>query len=147
MAKIVLGSAALDDNKKTELAQIIMNYQDLVLEVEDVHLFKIEDFKAMIGSEKLNKVKLTYVTNRLFNEFSKYIFVNIYESHSQSFEMWLRDLLNIIHEHIVSYNPVLSELQKRIIEETNKIQELEMRQTTVKNNMNYIRSLMEWQEF
>lgn len=147
LAKIVLGSAALDDNKKTELAQIIMNYQDLVLDVEDVHLFKIEDFKAMIGSEKLNKVKLTYVTNRLFNEFSKYIFVNIYESHSQSFEMWLRDLLNIIHENIVSYNPVLSELQKRIIEETNKIQELEMRQTTVKNNMNYIRSLMEWQEF
>lgn len=147
LAKIVLGSAALDDNKKTELTQIIMDYQDLEFEVDEVHLFKIEDFKNKIGSERLNKFKLANVTNRLFNEFARYIFNNIYNSHSNSFEEWLYELLNIIYQNIVSYNPVLSELQKRIIEETDKIQELERRQTTVKNNIEYIRNLMDWQEF
>ena len=145
LSKIVLGSTALSESKKNELTELIMNYDAIEYNVIHDNILKVEDYKFRFFSEKLIKIKLSIDVNKLYDSFAKYTNNTIYESHSLSFKRWMDQLSHIITENIVDYNPLLSELQKAINAEIDKIHELQYRQEVVESNIAYIRKKIDWQ--
>ena len=83
--------------------------------------------------------------NKLFDLFTTEVKNTLRQSHSKTFEYWLEHLLSIIVKNIVNYSPVLSEKQKDIEEETQKIHDLEGKQEKIKGGKWYIDRMMNWQ--
>lgn len=146
LSKLVLGSTALSDSKKSELNDLIMNYEDIHFNKSKKHLFVIDEFQIKLFSEKILKTKLSIAANQIFENFSKDNCDKIYESHSESFRLWFNSLVGIIKTNIVSYNPILSKLQNEINDEESRIIELESKDAKIKEDLKYITKLMGWQK-
>ena len=152
LSKIITGSTALSDDKRTEISEIIMTYQNIYFdqakhisfELEDfVHGIKIGDI-VLYESDKLNIRKVANSYNKLFHLFTAEVKNTLHESHSETFQYWLGHLLSIIEKNIVNYSPELSEIQKDIEEETRKIERLRKRQEKIKEGKTYINHMMNW---
>lgn len=152
LSKIITGSTALSDDKRTELSEIIMTYRDIYFdqskstsfELEDfVHGIKIGDF-VLYESDKLNIRKVVNSYNKILNQFVNEVKNTLHNSHSNTFNYWLEHLLSIIEKNIVNYSPELSDKQKEIEEETQRIEDLRERQEKIKDGKKHINCMMTW---
>lgn len=152
-SQIITGSTALSDDKRTEISEIIMTYRDIQFDQSKHIAFELEDFVqgikfgniVLYESDKLNIRKVVNSYNKLFDLFTTEVKNTLRQSHSKTFEYWLEHLLSIIVKNIVNYSPVLSEKQKDIEEETQKIHDLEGKQEKIKGGKWYIDRMMNWQ--
>lgn len=152
LSEIITGSTALSDDKRTEIAGIIMTYQTIEFEQYKNTSFELEDFVhgiklgdiVLYESDKLNIRKVVNSYNKLFDLFTKEVRNLLHKSHCKTFDYWLESLLSIIVKNIVNYSPILSDKQKDIDEETAKIYDLEKRQEKIRDGITYIKNMMDW---
>ena len=145
LTKIVYESEILDEDKKNELAEIIINYENIKYEVPEKPQFELKEYKRFFSEGKLNLPKLEKKINNECTKYAKSALENILMNHIRCLNTWLIELLQKIITNIVSYNPSLSKLQAEInIEEAN-INELQYKQETIEKYINHIKALMNWQ--
>lgn len=145
LTKIVSESEILDGEKKSELEDIIINYENIQYAILDKPNFELKEYKRIFSEGKLNLPKLEKKINEECIKYANNALDNIQMNHIRCLNNWLTKLLQKIVTNIVSYNPSLSKLQAEInIEEAN-INELQYRQDTIKKYINHINDLMTWQ--
>ncbi len=153
LISIVSDSEVLSEDKKEEIMNMIMTYEDLqfVLDIDrlDIDYFKkrikIKDV-VLFDSDNLSIGRLVRKYNQEFNENAVELKMAISTSHQNSYKMWQNALLSKVRENIVDYSPKLLSMQKQIEEETLKINELEDRQRKIENSIDYIHKLIDWHE-
>ena len=146
LALIVTNSTTLDDDKKNELRELIISYQDLVLDSE--HVFSRDAFEKKVAFFTFNKIdikKLVKSYNHDYQEAVNSIYERIKESHNNSFAVWLQQLVDKIRSNIVAYSPKLSEQARKIEKETRMIYELESTKQILHHYKEQITSLIEWE--
>lgn len=152
LSKIITGSTALSDDKRTEISEIIMTYRDIHFDQSEHKSYQLDDFMleikigdfVLFESDKLNIRKMVNSYNNSIDGFIDKVKTTLHESHNKTFNYWLEHLLSIIEKNIVSYSPELSEIQKDIEEETSKIENLRERQIKIKDGKDYINYMMNW---
>lgn len=149
LSLIVANSTTLDEAKKKELEQIIINYGDIAF--DGPHEFEKTIFAKkiwlpgrVINLNKINTKKLTDEYNKLYTATLDSSYEKTKRGHSQSFEAWLQQLVDKIRSNIVSYSPKLSEQAQRIADETKKIEELEKTKDMLNGYSEEIQALMGW---
>ncbi len=154
LAAVVTESAKLTDERKDELTGIIFDFEDIVFEASADNVFIKEEFERgfrfgnfVIGrSERLNIDKLTKKYNSEMAGLVQVLYCKISDSHKQSLRGWKENLISLIRERIVEYNPTLRD-QNRIIKDTSdKIEELEKRQSQLNQYTENIWKMMDWIE-
>ena len=146
LALIVANSTTLDEEKKSELKEIIISYRDLVLDSE--HVFAKAAFEKKIAFFTFNKIdlkKLVKSYNKDYVEAINQVYERLKDSHYRSFSIWLEQLVDKIRINIVDYSPMLSEQARKIEEETRIIQELENTKEVLQNYKAQIVALINWE--
>ena len=152
LAIVVTESATLTDESKDELTGIIFNFEDIKFEASVDNVFNKEEFakgfrfgNVVIGkSERLNIDKLTRKYNFEMQGMIQDLYGKISNSHKQSLRSWKENLICLIRERLVEYNPTLRD-QSRIIKDTTaKLEELEKRQAQLNQYTENIWKMMDW---
>ncbi len=154
LIEIVTGSKVLTDDKKAEITDLILSYDDLNLESIAEDTFVRDDFERgiwigkikIVSSDKLNIRKLVDKYNKKMVEIVTGISQQISLNHINSLNAWVNNLLDKIRANVVEYNSALQEQAKNIQEITKKIDELEKRQIDLNKYTDQIRSMLDWSE-
>lgn len=153
LARVVAGSEVLTEARRKELERIIITYQQITFKDDSAEtIFDKVNFerRLKIGdvvlweSDHLNIDKLakTYNTNISTGANTRYL--SIEQSHKESAFNWIQSLLDEIYENIVEYSPELSKQAKQIRIMTEHIEELEERQTKLKQYTLKLKGMMDW---
>lgn len=154
LSTLIADSEELSKEKRDELAEIIITYDDIVFEnnVDDIFQktyledkFRI-DYIFFGESVKLNKNKLMSKYNEEMDDALVNLYAEINNSHITSFKNWLNNLLFIVNDNIVDYSPVLHRQQLIVKNLNDKIAELESKQKKLDIYDKKIESMMEWKE-
>ena len=151
---IVAGSDVLSDDKKDELKDIILSYEDVDLENIAEDTFIRDDFEKgiwignikIVSSDKLNIKKLVGKYNAKMVEIVDGLYDKVSKTHENNVNSWLEKLLDTIISNIDEYNPALKEKKENIHDISNKIEELEKRQIDITEYAKQIKSMLEWSE-
>ncbi len=146
LALIVTNSTTLDEEKKSELKEIIIAYRDLILDSE--HVFAKAAFEKRVGFFTFNKIDLKKLVKSYNHDYAaaiEMVYERLKRSHYKSFSIWLQQLVDIIRINIVAYSPRLSEQAQKIEEETRLIKELENTKEILQNYKEQIVSLISWE--
>ena len=154
LAAVVTESSTLTEERKDELTGIIFDFDDIIFEASADDVFIKEEFEKgfrfgnfVIGkSERLNIDKLTKKYNSEMTETIQVIYAKISDSHRQSLKTWKENLISLIRENVVEYNPTLRDQSRIIKETTSKIEELEKRQSQLNQYTENIWKMMDWIE-
>lgn len=154
LVETVTGSSALNDEKKSELSEIILSYQGIDFDNQEKEVFVKSDYEyglklfnvTIWKSDKVNLEKLRHSYNDEMQQDVNKIYGSISESHESSVKRWIQNLYGVIINNIVSYNPGLRAQQELIDRETERIIELENKQQKVYRYSEEIQRKMEWKE-
>lgn len=154
IAIVVTESATLSEERKQELTGIIFDFKDIIFDLSANDVFIKEEFEKgfrfgnwVIGkSERLNIDKLTKKYNAEMINTIDCIYGKISDSHQQSLKAWKENLIDLIRENIVEYNPTLRDQNQVIKDTTSKIEELERKQNQLNQYTENIRKMMDWLE-
>ena len=152
LVEIVSGSTVLSDDKKAEITDLILSYEDLNLESIAENTFIKDDFERgiwigkikIVSSDRLNISKLVEKYNAKMIEIVNGLQETIRSNHELSLNSWIINLLEIIRANVVEYNAALQEQAKNIKTISKKIQELEKRQIDLQNYTDQIKSMLDW---
>lgn len=151
---LIADSEELSEEKKAELANIIITYGKLNFEnhVDDVFTKKIFEPKFAIDyilfgeSNRLDITKLRDTYNIKMAELIKKLYDEIKNNHITSFKVWLSNLKNKLINNIFDYSPALHRQQLLIEEETAKIIDLESKYNRLNQYQKEIEKMMEWKD-
>ncbi len=152
LIEIVTGSTVLTDDKKAELTDLILSYDDLNLENIAEDVFIRNDFERgiwigkikIVSSDRLNINKLVDKYNAKMVEIVTSISTTISSTHELSLKSWVDSLMDRIRVNVVEYNASLQEQAKNIQEVSRKIEELEKRQIDLRRYTDQIKSMLDW---
>lgn len=152
LVSIVTNSSTLSDEKKVELTELILSYEELNLENIAENSFARDDFERgiwigkikIVSSDRLNISKLVNKYNAKTIEIVSNIREQICKTHESTMHTWIEVLLNRIIVNVVEFNPELYQKEKKIQEVSDKIDELEKRQIDLTNYTEQIKSMMDW---
>lgn len=151
---VVTNSTALSNEKKNELTDLILSYEELKLDDIAENSFVKDDFERgiwigkikIVSSDRLNISKLVNKYNAKTVEIVANIREQIRQTHSTMFCTWVESLLGRIITNVVDFNPELHQQAEDIQEVSEKIAELEKRQIDLGNYTEQIKSMMDWSE-
>lgn len=152
--EIATSSSILSDDKRHEIADIIIQYPRLsIREVREVAFVKT-DFErvrkflswTVFRTEKLDLPKLLDRYNEEIEDSHNKIVSAVSFSHKSSFQAWLKTLLHRITDNIIDYNPALHVQQEIIAADAQRIIELTARREVLERCKNEISSLIDWKE-
>ena len=151
---VVTGSSVLTDNKKAEITDLILSYEDLNLGSIAENTFVRDDFERgiwigkikIVSSDRLNINKLVDKYNAKTVEIVTGLCTTISQVHEQSLNAWIANLLDRIRTNVVEYNSSLQEQANNIREISRKIEELETRQIDLERYTGQIKSMLDWSE-
>lgn len=154
LVTIVAGASALSEDKKAELTELILSYEDINLENIAENAFVRDDFERgiwigkikIVSSDRLNISKLVAKYNAKTVEIISNIRKEISETHERILRTWAEALLARIIENVVEFNAELHQQANNIKEVTNKIADLEKRQFDLARYTEQIKSMMDWSE-
>jgi GTPase SAR1 family protein len=148
LTQIVTESTALTDVKREEVSGIIIEYQDLTFESYPEFIFDKDAFriKFFVFANRLDIFKLTRRYNNEMNQNLNDIYKQFEESHRRSFNTWMNNLLSIIMDNIVEFNPTLHNQSEIIKENTLRIADLESRMAKLNDYDTQVKRMMEWKE-
>ena len=153
LAGIVAGSEVLTEARRKELERIIITYQQLTFRDNSAEtIFDKVNFERRVRifnqtiweSDHLNIEKLAKTYNTNITRGAEARYSSIEASHRESAFTWIQSLLDEIYENIVEYSPELSKQAKRIRIMTEQIEELEGRQTRLKQYTEQLQRMMDW---
>lgn len=152
LVEIVTGSSVLTKEKKAEITDLILAYENLNLDNIAENTFIRDDFEKgiwigkikIVSSDRLNIKKLVAKYNAKMVEIVGSLFQVVSQTHENSLNAWIANLLDRIRMNIVELNTSLQEQANHIRDISNKIEELERRQIDLTNYTEQIRSMMDW---
>lgn len=152
LREIVTGTQSLSEEQRNELSDIIISYQNIDFTKIGIEQFDKKDFeygirlgRFVIGNtNRINLEKLRGSYNSAMETSVSAIRISVQNSHEESIRLWIENLMGLIIDNIVSYNPSLRNQQNLINEETEKIMELESRLKKVRQYQSRIREMMSW---
>jgi hypothetical protein len=153
LIRLITGAEVLSEEQRTELSDIILQYQPLEFDDKADKVFiKAKFLRGNVlgirldSSEKLDNY-------RLANKYNKEIEKNLGEitnlinfSCFNSFKAWQSNLLAVVEENITIYNPELREISEVIREESERIQELKSNQQLITSSLETIENMMAWKD-
>lgn len=154
LSEIISGTAALTEEQRNTLSDIIIHYGDIVFDSKVDEIFIKDDFvygirfgKIVIGDVgklRLDKLKRTFNSelNKYINNICKQIQVN----HENSFKSWLNALLSDIRDNITEYSSMLKTQLDYIKKEEEVIVDFENKQRLIKNYTEEIEEMISWKE-
>ncbi len=154
LSEIVTGSAALTEERREKLSNIIISYQNIDFDSMQEDLIDKKKFEKGLflgkmtvwSSGEVNLKKLRDFYNEEISLKINKTYETVKESHKVSFQKWIDDLQETITVNIVEFNPELYSQNELIKEETEKIHELESRQITLNEYRDEIGGKMKWKE-
>lgn len=153
LTSLIEETSNIIDDKKNELSEIIASYQDIPLEESAEEIFLREDFDKYLFSfgtlkigetYRLNLSKLGMTYNRKLREYVDNTYTKISATHKDAFIKWSSELYANISSHIQELNPTLRGLVESIKADSEKISDLENRQTRLTEYISQIENLMAW---
>lgn len=152
LVDLVTGSSALDDSKKVELESLILSYEAMKFKENseiklDKDKFEMKLFSVFaIDPLNINRRKLARAYNSEIVRSKEGNYRNVYVSHVDSYNKWIRNLVELLVSNIVDINPTLAAQSEIIKEETQRIEDLENRQRKLDQYVNQIHRMMQWCE-
>ncbi len=152
---VVTGSEALSEQKRKELADIIMTYApiEFTSQVDDVFIKeKFEHLSIsffgihLFENNRLNLGKLAKTYNSVLKQSANNVFEWLKTNHGASYIEWLESLLQRLRERITDFNPSLQALSKMIAEEEQNLKNLIDKQEKMTQYTHQIEELMTWTE-
>lgn len=148
LSQIITNSDALTDEERSEIADIIIEYQEIAFESRAEMIFVKTDYlRRIIGDP--NRLYITKLAKRYNNAIAEQIdviFSSIESSHEGSFDIWMEELLTTIKENIVELSPHLRNQNEIIRVETVRIAELEKQMAKLNEYEAQITRMMDWNE-
>lgn len=150
LAALISGSSELTEEKRKELAEIVMTYVDIDFKTNTEEMFDKARFQRKFnlfgetGKLYLGKVTKTYNTG--MRDELKQAYSNIKANHECSFVDWLEVLINRVEDKIVDFSPELHAQSQKIAEETQIIKGLIEDQNKLNSYSNEIKTMMSWKE-
>ncbi len=149
---IVTGSPVLTDEKKAEIKDLILMYEDINLDSVAEKTFIRDDFEKgiwigkikIISSDRLDIQKLVQKYNKKMAELVEALSNTIRQTHEVGFDTWIANLVDKIIANVVVYNSVLQEQANTIREISKKIEDLQKRQIDLQTYTEQIRSMLDW---
>jgi hypothetical protein len=154
LIRLITGSEVLSEEQRTELSNIILQYQSLVFDDEADKVFIKAKFLRgnVLGirlgtSEKLDNARLASRYNTKIRKDLEEMTALINDSCLDSFKTWQSNLLAVVEENITIYNPELREISEVIREESERILELQSNQQMISSSLETIENMMAWKDF
>ena len=152
LAGIVNGTNELSDEFRGGLANLILGYSDLNLVEATLRAFDEEDFNLSFNlgswklwkSDHLDKLRLADTYNKQTIESLGIVTDRIRSSHENSFVVWLDDLMKIVIDNIIEYNPDLLVQSEQIDAMKAEIEDLEERKALISEYKNRIDQMLTW---
>ena len=153
LASIVMGSNVLTDERRRELEQIIITYKTIEFnDSSESGIFSREHFERHLKlfnqvlwkSDHLNFNKLALDYKCKFSEGIDKRYKSIGESHKDSANAWIENLLNVILQNLVQYSPKLSLVAEEINNYTDEIEELKQRELKLAEYTEKLCAMMDW---
>ena len=152
LVKMIAGSSVLSEDRREEIAKIILTYEDIQFDrtadqifIKNNFVFALHIGKLRIGeSIKLNLDKLTKTYNNEMKHAVDKISQDIQDYHRANFTLWISKLIETIIENIVDFSPELHEQSELIRMDARKIEELETRESRLIQYTERIKQLMDW---
>ena len=147
LAQIVTDSSVLSEEKRKELSDIILEYQNVDFDYNTAGVFDKDSFlRKYRDSKRLDIRKLTNTFNeQLMEQISEYYsFLEI--SHAASFVSWLNNLMANITSNVALYNPRLHEKVGEINEVTARVDYYKSILSKMCGYRDELSGLMSWQE-
>ena len=152
LRKTISGSKDLDNEKKNELEQIIIQFEKIDLETPSDGIFKekkliiagLNDFFEDILHIKFKNLADKY--NDAVEEQIKNIREIVKKSHENNFIAWKNKLIKTIKDDILNYSPVLHEKQKKVDEQQLKIDKLKNKLDKLTIYSNQINEMLKWKK-
>lgn len=155
LAALVTGSTALSDEKREELAEIIMSFDPVSFDKQIDDIFIKTEFERhaislfgikLFDNNKLNLGKLSRTYNSELKDGIENISRRLQNSHELSFKSWTDNLMKVIRENITEYNPGLNKIVRYISEDEKRINDLTERQLKLTQYTQEIEDMMSWKE-
>lgn len=146
---VAQNSKLLTDQKKSEIAEIILNYSSINFDTTKTKRFKKDDFADKLfaffsGKEKVDIEKLQFSFNESIEEKSKDFANRIKEDHIKNIFVWMASLVDIVKKNIVEYNPSLANQLKDLKDDEKYIESLENRIVKIKEYNQEIERMIGW---
>lgn len=151
---LATNSTVLSEEKRAEIAQIIMKYPKLELSSNADAIF---DPSALMKGFKLwsivivesNRLSLSKIARTYDEEISRAfgdIRQLVRDKHELSFKNWLEELLTEITDNITDYNPSLHIQAEIIRKDTERINELVAKLNTLERCTEQVKQMIDWKE-
>lgn len=151
--QLATNSTVLSDEKRKEIADIIIQYPALTLRSNADEIFDKSKFDGLrllnilfYQSTRLNLGKVSRTFNSEIERALFEIKDAVRANHEASFKQWLGELLGKIKENITEYNPKLNRHVKLINEDERKILELTKNLDTLQRCTANVSKMIDWRE-
>ena len=151
--QLATSSTVLSDEKRKEIADIIIQYPALKLRSNTDEIFDKSKFDSLrllnimfYQSTRLNLAKVARTFNSEIERALAETKDAVRESHEIGFTQWLEELLGKIRENITEYNPKLSRHVKLINEDKRRILELRKNLDTLQRCTASVSKMIDWRE-
>ena len=150
LVDLVTNSQSLGDDKKAALESLILSYEAMKFNEDseiklDQNKFEMKLLSVFIFDPlNINRSKLCRAYNSEIDNSIAGNTRNITVSHIKNYSGWLQALKELLLNNIIDINPTLAAQSEIIKEETNRIQDLEMKQRRLDDYVNQIHSMMQW---
>lgn len=150
---MVTETDALSDSHRTQLSEIIMEYQSPEFDDAADNVFikakflRGNFFGLLFGdSERLNIKRLAKKYNERIAKDILEMALYLNESYHKNYLVWQSNLIALIERNIVEFNPQLREIAEDIRDEEERIAMLQCDLETISTSLDAIKELMDWKD-
>ncbi len=149
--RLATNSAVLSEEKRQEIAQIIIRYPALAFESNVDEIFDKSKFDSLTLLNILFYQRTLLDLHKVCKTFNSEVERSLEEikdavraNHEASFRLWLHELLGTIKANITEYNPVLNRHVRLISEDEMRILELTRNLDTLQRCTASVSAMIDW---
>ena len=151
---VVTESTELDEKEKEDLSEIIFSFHDIEFEKDAREIFNKEELEGAIkvwkfsigNKDRLNIDKLCQKYNQEMDSGVEKVYEMVRDSHMTSMRQWTQELLSLVRDNIIEYNPELKDQNEKIKVEEKKILDLDAKLNKLSLYTADIGKMMAWKE-
>ncbi|MCB4941937.1 dynamin family protein [Streptococcus mutans] len=155
LSEVIGAAEALSFEKREDIKKLIFDYEYITLENDESKIFNRNNFKLGIqigdltlfgNSHKIDLKKLTNKYNQSLNEETEILVSQIKDYHLNNYKDWADNLLQVIKQNIVDFNPDLKKTNDLIVNKNLQIDDYELRLNQLKIYSQEIVNLLAWKK-
>ena len=155
LSEVIGAAEALSFEKREDIKKLIFDYEYITLENDESKIFNRNNFKLGIqigdltlfgNSHKIDLKKLTNKYNQSLNEETEILVSQIKDYHLNNYKDWADNLLQVIKQNIVDFNPDLKKTNDLIVNKNLQIDDYELKLNQLKIYSQEIVNLLAWKK-